>query len=77
MSDLLLLTSAAEPAAEILPSLALLLHAVRLAPAEAPSLADSPPADAVLVDARRDLAQAKVLCHLLRTASLDGPCWSS
>jgi DNA-binding response OmpR family regulator len=70
---LLLLTSAAEPAGEILPSLGLLLHTVRVAAAETPSLADSPPADAVLVDARRDLAQAKVLCHLLRTASLDGP----
>jgi len=73
LSDLLLLTNAAEPAGEILPSLGLLLHSVRVAPAEAPSLADSPPADAVLVDARRDLAQAKSLCHLLRTASLDGP----
>src|ERR1022692_3806024 len=73
LSDLLLLTSAAESASEILPSLGLLLHSVRVAPAEAPSLADSPPADAVLVDARRDLAQAKSLCHLLRTASLDGP----
>jgi DNA-binding response OmpR family regulator len=73
LSDLLLLTSAAEPAGEILPSLGLLLHSVRVAPAEAPSLADSPSADAVLVDARRDLAQAKSLCHLLRTASLDGP----
>jgi DNA-binding response OmpR family regulator len=73
LSDLLLLTGAAEPAAEILPSLGLLLHNVRVAPAEAPSLADSPPADAVLVDARRDLAQAKILCHLLRNASMDGP----
>jgi DNA-binding response OmpR family regulator len=73
LSDLLVLTGAAEQAAEILPSLGLLLHNVRVAPAEAPSLADSPPADAVLVDARRDLAQAKALCHLLRNASLDGP----
>jgi DNA-binding response OmpR family regulator len=70
---LLVLTSSAEPAGEILPSLGLLLHTVRVAPAETPSLTDSPPADAVLVDARRDLAQAKVLCHLLRTGSLDGP----
>jgi DNA-binding response OmpR family regulator len=73
LSDLLVLTGAAEQAAEILPSLGLLLHNVRVAPAEAPSLADSPPADAVLVDARRDLAQAKALCHLLRNASLEGP----
>ena len=73
MSDLLLLTGALEPAAEILPSLGLLLHTVRVGPAEVPALADAPPADAVLVDARRDLAQARSLCLLLRTASLDVP----
>ena len=38
-----------------------------------PALADAPPADAILVDARRDLAQARSLCLLLRTASLDAP----
>ncbi len=73
MSDLLLLTGALEPAPEILPSLGLLLHTVRVAPAEVPALADAPPADAILVDARRDLAQARSLCLLLRTASLDAP----
>src|SRR5713101_3989888 len=73
MSDLLLLTSALEPAADILPSLGLLLHQVRVAPAEAPSLAEGPPADVVLVDARRDLAQARALCHLLHAAGLDTP----
>lgn len=73
MSDLLLLTGTLEPAAEILPSLGLLLHTVRVAPAEVPTVADSPPADAVLVDARRDLAQARSLCLVLRTAALDAP----
>jgi DNA-binding response OmpR family regulator len=73
VSDLLLLSSALEPAVEILPSLGLLLHTVRVGPAEVPALADAPPADAVLVDARRDLAQARSLCLLLRTASLDVP----
>ena len=73
MSDLLLLTSALEPAPEILPSLGLLLHTVRIGPPEVPVLADAPPADAILVDARRDLAQARSLCLLLRTASLDPP----
>ena len=73
MSDLLLLTSAMEPAPEILPSLGLLLHSVRIGPPEVPVLADTPPADAILVDARRDLAQARSLCLLLRTASLDAP----
>ena len=73
MSDLLLLTGALEPAPEILPSLGLLLHNVRIGPPEVPVLADTPPADAILVDARRDLAQARSLCLLLRTASLEAP----
>ena len=73
MSDLLLLTPTLEPAPEILPSLGLLLHTVRVAPAEVPTVSDAPPADAVLVDARRDLAQARSLCVLLRTAGLDAP----
>ncbi len=73
MSDLLLLTGALEPAAEILPSLGLLLHTVRVGPAELAALADTPPADAILVDARRDLAQARSLCVLLRTAGLEAP----
>ena len=50
MSDLLLLTGALEPAPEILPSLGLLLHTVRVAAPEVPALADAPPADAILVE---------------------------
>jgi DNA-binding response OmpR family regulator len=73
MSELLLLTNALEPSAEIVPSLGLLLHTVRVAPAEAANLIDAPPADAVLVDARQDLAHAKSLCRLLRTTGLDAP----
>jgi DNA-binding response OmpR family regulator len=71
LSDLLLLTNALEPSAEILPALGLLLHNVRVAPAESSALIDAPPADAVLVDARQDLAHAKGLCRLLRTTGLD------
>jgi DNA-binding response OmpR family regulator len=73
LSDLLLLTNALEPSAEIVPSLGLLLHVVRVAPAEAATLMDAPPADVVLVDARQDLAHAKSLCRLLRTTGLDAP----
>ncbi|HUL26115.1 MAG TPA: response regulator transcription factor [Streptosporangiaceae bacterium] len=73
MSELLLLTSAADPPAEILPAIGLLLHTVRAAPAEAAALADSPAADAVLVDARRDLARARELCRLLRGAGIGVP----
>ena len=73
LSEILLLTSTPEPAGEVLPSLGLLLHTVRTSPAEASSLADAPPADAVLVDARRDLMQAKALCRALRTVGAESP----
>ena len=73
MSNLLVLTSALEPSAEVLPALGLLLHSVRVAPAEASALVDAAPADAVLVDARRELAHAKSLCRLLHTTGLDCP----
>jgi DNA-binding response OmpR family regulator len=73
LSSLLVLTTALEPSAEVLPALGLLLHSVRVAPAEASALVDTAPADAVLVDARRELAHAKSLCRLLHTTGLDCP----
>ncbi len=73
MSSLLLLTNALEPSDEVLPALGLLLHSIRVAPAEASALIEAPPADVILVDARRDLVQAKSLCRLLRTTGLDCP----
>ncbi len=73
MSSLLLLTNVLEPSDEILPALGLLLHSVRVAPAEGAALVDAPPADLVLVDARRDLVQAKSLCRLLHATGLDAP----
>jgi len=73
LSNLLVLTSALEPSAEVLPALGLLLHSIRVAPAEASALVDAPPADAVLVDARRELAHAKSLCRLLHTTGIDCP----
>ena len=73
MSDVLLLTDAAEKPADILPSLSLLAHSVRLAPAEAAALAGSQSADVVLIDSRRDLMHAKSLLRLLRGAGLELP----
>jgi DNA-binding response OmpR family regulator len=73
VSDLLLITGALEPSAEVLPALGLLLHSVRVVPAEPTALVAAPPADAVLMDARRDLAHAKSICQLLRTTGLDCP----
>jgi DNA-binding response OmpR family regulator len=73
LSEFILLTSAAEPPGEILPAIGLLLHTTRTAPAEAAALADPPAADAVLVDARRDLVRARELCRLLRGAGIEVP----
>ncbi|GGK18961.1 transcriptional regulatory protein GlnR [Streptomyces camponoticapitis] len=67
MSSLLLLTNALQPSTEVLPALGLLLHHVRVAPAEGPALVDTPGADVILIDGRRDLPQVRSLCQLLRS----------
>jgi DNA-binding response OmpR family regulator len=73
VSELLLVTGVLEPSAEVLPALGLLLHSVRVLPADPSALVEAPPADVVLVDARRDLAHAKSICRLLHTTGLDCP----
>jgi DNA-binding response OmpR family regulator len=67
VSSLLLLTNALQPSTEVLPALGLLLHGVRVAPAEGPALVDTPGADVILIDGRRDLPQVRSLCQLLRS----------
>ena len=58
----------------MLPALGLLLHPVRVLPADASALVEAPPADAVLMDARRELAHAKsILLKCLQTTGLDCP----
>jgi DNA-binding response OmpR family regulator len=69
VSELFVLTSTAEPAAGVLPALGLLLHTVRTGQ-PGPDLVTASGADLVLVDARRDLVEARRLCRLLH--SLDG-----
>jgi DNA-binding response OmpR family regulator len=81
VSKVLLLTGTSDSAAEILPSLSLLDHAVRLAPAVADSVlgwsdgdhrqASGSAPDAVLVDARGDLVRVSQL--LRRLGGLDVP----
>jgi DNA-binding response OmpR family regulator len=73
MAHLLLLTNTFAPGAEVLPALGLLSHHVRILPAEASALVDAPPADAVLVDARRELAMAKSLCRVICTTGITSP----
>ena len=73
MGTLLLLTSALQPSAEVLPALALLPHQVKVLPAEGSALLDAPDSDVVLVDGRQDLAHARGLCRLIRTTGSDVP----
>jgi len=73
MSSLLLLTSALQPSAEVLPALALLGHSVRILPAEGSALLEAPDSDLILVDGRQDLAGARDLCRLIRTTGSGVP----
>jgi DNA-binding response OmpR family regulator len=73
MATVVLLTNALQPSAEVLPALGLLLHQVRVLPAEPSALVDAPPGDVVLVDGRRDLTQARSLTRLIRTTGIDVP----
>lgn len=73
MSTLLLLTNALQASAEVLPSLALLPHQVRILPAEVAALVDAPDADAVLLDGRRDLVTVRSVSRLIRTTGIDVP----
>src|ERR1700744_1133851 len=71
VSELLLVTGVLEPSSEVLPALP--LPSAPVLPADASALVEAPPADVILVDARRDLAHAKSICRLLHTTGLDCP----
>ena len=73
MARILLLTNTLGASAEVLPSLALLQHQVRILPAEASILVDVPDVDCILLDARRDLPSAKALNKLLKSTGVDCP----
>jgi DNA-binding response OmpR family regulator len=73
VSTLLLLTSALQPSAEVLPGLALLNHQVKILPAEGSALLEAPDSDLVILDARKDLAHSRDLCRLIRTTGSDQP----
>jgi DNA-binding response OmpR family regulator len=67
VASLLLLTDTSGTSFEVLPSLALLAHVVRVLPLEAAPLLDAPPSDVILLDARRELAAARQTCRVLRS----------
>ncbi len=63
--ELILLTGAVQPTAEVLPALGLLPHQVTVLPQDPSALVDRAFGDAVLVDARRDLMGARSFVRLL------------
>jgi DNA-binding response OmpR family regulator len=71
--DLLLLTSASQPTAEVLPALGLLMHRVTVLPVDAGALVDRPLGDLVLLDARRELAGAKTFSRVLSLIASEVP----
>nr|WP_323368444.1 response regulator transcription factor [Cumulibacter manganitolerans] len=68
-----LMTRAAEQTADILPGLALLAHDVRVVAPDPSVLLDQGTGDAVLVDARLDLAAARTLTRLLASTGTSAP----
>jgi DNA-binding response OmpR family regulator len=71
--DLLLMTSASQPTAEVMPALGLLAHSVRVVTPDVSVLIDTPPGDVVLVDSRHTLAEGRGLCRLLQTTGVPVP----
>jgi DNA-binding response OmpR family regulator len=73
VASLLLLTNASGASSDVLPSLALLGHTVRLLPLDPAALVDAPAADVVVLDARRDLVDARATARVLRTTGASAP----
>ena len=73
MAELLLLTSTPGGPADVLPSLTLLNHRVRVLPMEPSALVEATEADIVLLDARTDLVGARTTSRLLRATGLPVP----
>lgn len=73
MPKLLMLTNSRNSSAEVLPSLSLLQHQVKILPAEVSVLLDAPSIDLLIVDGRRDLGAVKNLTRLLNTTGVGAP----
>jgi DNA-binding response OmpR family regulator len=71
--ELVLLTTAMQPTAEVLPALGLLPHRVTVLPLDASALVDRQLGDLVLLDARRDLAGARSFTRVLSAVGISVP----
>jgi len=70
LAQLLVLSSASDPA---LPALELLSHRVRTISADPAQLVSAPHADILVLDARGDLVAARSLCRVLTATGLEAP----
>src|SRR5690606_19256630 len=73
MEILLLVSTGAGEPATVLPALDLLPHSVRTARRDVRELITGPSPDAVLVDARSELAEARATCRMLHATGLGVP----
>jgi DNA-binding response OmpR family regulator len=71
--NVLLMTDAEQPTAEVLPALGLLIHDVTVVRPDMTALLDAPAVDVLLVDARRDLVAVRSLLRLLTTTGVPCP----
>lgn len=71
--DLVLLTAASQPTTEVLPALGLLPHNVTVLALDAGALLNQSLGDAILVDARRDLAAARAFTRVLTAMGMNVP----
>ena len=73
MEILILVGSRTPEASAVLASLDLLPHTVRTAPRDVRTLVSAPSPDAVLVDARSELSEARATCRMLTATGLGVP----
>jgi DNA-binding response OmpR family regulator len=73
MARLLLLTNSSGASADVMPSLGLLQHDVKILPIEASVLVEPPVVDCLLIDVRRDLPAAKSFTKLITSTGVDVP----
>ncbi|GIF97182.1 winged helix-turn-helix transcriptional regulator [Catellatospora citrea] len=73
MEILLLVTARAGEPSAVLPAIDLLPHTVRTAPRDVRTLVSAPTPDAVLVDARSELSEARATCRMLHATGIGVP----
>ncbi len=71
--DLVLLTAARQPTAEVLPALGLLTHSVTVLPMDAADLVGRREGDVLILDARRDLASVRSFSRVLKAIGTSTP----